>query len=432
VSTALPSLAVDFQSRAAREVLARRKARRSLLAFTAATKADYRVNWHHRVLCEYLDRFAAGRIRRMMVFMPPRHGKSELVSRRLPAYLFGRDPHLNIMACSHTAELANAMSRDVQRILEHPKYARLYPGTRIPHRGSRDAKRTNDLFETLAGGEYRASGVGGSITCMGFDVGVIDDPIKSREEADSPTKRNRVWEWYVNDFYSRRQGDAARILITLTRWHRDDLAGRLLRQMTQRNADQWTVISLPAIKTAENAHADDPRQDGEPLWPEFMSLVELQKTREQDAKAFAALYQQDPAEGGGAEWPPEHFGDWLWVSDDDWPGGFDLSAVAVDPSKGGKDKKHDYSAIIHVGDKNGLMYVDADLARRPPHEIVRAAIVMCDRARPQYVGFEANQFQDLLIPEFRRQASDFAQRWPIYKMVNKVNKEVRIRRLGLT
>src|SRR5687768_17123605 len=113
--------------RAALELLRRREARRSMLSFTTYTKPDYEVNWHHEVLCDHLDRLFTGEIRRLMVFMPQRQGKSELVSRRFPAYVFGRLPKASVMGCSYGADLSSRMNRDVQRIIDSPEYLRLFP-----------------------------------------------------------------------------------------------------------------------------------------------------------------------------------------------------------------------------------------------------------------------------------------------------------------
>lgn len=397
----------------------------------------YRANWHHELLCEHLDRFVRGEILRLMVFMPPQHGKSELVSRCLPAFILGRDPDARIIGCSHTAELAHAMNRDAQRIMENEPYQALFPGTVLPGTGhaarGRGYKRTNDLFEIVNHRGYlRSAGVGGGITGMGFGWGIIDDPFKSREEADSPRYRQKIWDWYANDFYTRR-GTDARILITHTRWHRDDLAGRLLRQMADRDSDKWEVLSLPAIRgPGEPTHEADPRRPGEALWPAFMPVEELEKAKAQDAKAFAAMYQQDPAEGGGAEWDDSHFGSWIWCAPEDWPTSFALRVIVVDPSKGKSDRQGDYSAIVFVGvGHNGLVYVDADLERRPPHRICTDTLRIASHYKPDYLGFEANQFQELLVHEFERLAGkQFALQYPVFMINNHINKIVRIRRLG--
>lgn len=228
------------------------RARRGMLAFTTYTMPDYEVNWHHRVVCEALDDLFAGTITRLMISMPPRHGKSELVSRRFPAYILGRDPDAQVIAVSYSADLASMMNRDVQRIMDSPEYQRVFPGTKLGSSNIRSLAggtlRNSDIFEVVGRrGRYRSAGVGGGITGMGMQYGIIDDPIKNREEADSPTMREKVWDWYTSTFYTRLEKNA-RVLVTCTRWHEDDLSGRLLRlQEEDPEADQWVEIRLPAI-----------------------------------------------------------------------------------------------------------------------------------------------------------------------------------------
>lgn len=176
---------------AAGELLARRKARESLLDFTTYTKPDYQVSWHHRALCEALDRFVAGETTRLMVSLPPRHGKSELVSRRLPAYLLGKDPDMSVIACSYSADLASMMNRDVQRIMDGPEYLRVFPETRLFGSNVRTVAqgaylRNSDIFEIVGNsGIYRSAGVGGGITGMGCNCLYGNTPIITHEGTKS-------------------------------------------------------------------------------------------------------------------------------------------------------------------------------------------------------------------------------------------------------
>ncbi len=230
----------------------RKTARETLLAFTERTKPDYRASWHHKRLAEMLDRVARKECRRLMVFLPPQHGKSELVSRRFPALMLGSNPELRLIAASHTHELAVAMNRDVQRIMDHQRYRDLFPEVRLATprspRGLFLPRRTMGFFE-IAGrrGSLRSAGVGQSIAGLPADGAIIDDPFGKREDADSSTIRQKIWDWYVNDLYTRLSAEAW-IVLTHTRWHRDDLAGRLLKKMADRAADQWEVLCLPAVK----------------------------------------------------------------------------------------------------------------------------------------------------------------------------------------
>jgi predicted phage terminase large subunit-like protein len=288
MALAIPSLA-DVQAELAR---------RDLLRFTQYTFEDYETNWHHVALCQALERVLAGEIDRLMVFMPPQNGKSEIVSRRLPAYALGRYPDLRIAAASYGASLAQDMSRDVQRIIAAPDYRRLFPGTRLAESRDDEARQVG-LFQVVGRrGTYRAVGVGQGLTGKTMDLGIIDDPIKDRREAESETTRKHVWDWYRSTFLTRQFG-RARIVLTMTRWHEDDLAGRLLRMAAEDSrADRWYVVKFPAI--AVEGTPDDPRKPGEPLWPAKYPISQLAAFRAGAEYEFSALYQQNPTppEGG--------------------------------------------------------------------------------------------------------------------------------------
>lgn len=282
----------------------RLRAQDEMLAFAAYVRPHYTASWHHVRLCEKLDRFARGEITRLMVFMPPRHGKSELVSRCLPAYLLGRDPDVGIIAVSYSAQLASRMNRDVQRIIDSNEYREVFPDTRLNESNVRTISgawmRNSDIFEVVGRrGSYRSAGVGGGVTGMGANFILIDDPIKNQEQAESIQWREKVWDFYTSTLYTRLDTAHAGILVTLTRWHEDDLAGRLLLQMkNDPEADQWEIISFPAIKDVDDE--DDPRALGEVLWPDRFPLSMIEKNKANGEYFFNALFQQRPAplEGG--------------------------------------------------------------------------------------------------------------------------------------
>jgi predicted phage terminase large subunit-like protein len=235
-------------------------------------------------------------------------GKSQIVSRHLPAYLLGRNPDAKIIACSYSAELASAMNRDVQRIIDDPRYREIFPDTTLSSANVRtfagNYLRNSDVFEIVGHkGMYLSSGVGGGITGRGFNsVGIIDDPIKNREEANSPTYRERIWDWYRSTFYTRRE-KGAKILLILTRWNEDDLAGRLLElQKNDPRADQWRVICFPAVFEGrdEYTHPEDDRKVGDALWPSEYSLEDLNRIKASlGSYEWASLYQQHPTPQGG-------------------------------------------------------------------------------------------------------------------------------------
>lgn len=306
LSYSLPVSRAELRREVDREL-----ARRSILKFTQHTKPDYQSNWHHHALADALNRLVRGDIKRLIVTMPPRHGKSELVSRRLPAYALGVNPDLRIIACSYSADLASQMNRDVQRIIDDPRYTELFPRTRLSASNIRTLAqgnylRNSDMFEVVGKrGFYRSAGVGGGITGLGFDIGIIDDPIKNREEAESLTFREKVWDWYTSTFYTRQERDA-RILITVTRWHGDDLPGRLLRLQAEEGTDQWHVINFPAVLEKETD--GDPRAIGAALWPDKFGIEALTKIRANvGSYDWNALYQQNPIASEGGLFKREKF-----------------------------------------------------------------------------------------------------------------------------
>jgi len=279
----------------------KRRARSNLLDFTRFTKKNYNVNWHHELICQKLDDFIHKKTRRLMISIPPRNGKTELVSRRLPAYLFGLNPDIQIIACSYAADLAQRNNRDVQRIITTSDYHKLFPDTNLNDSNVRSTSlgsylRNSDIFEIVGHtGTYVCSGIGGSITGMGMDFGIVDDFHKNREEAESLTMRNKVWDWYQDVFSTREEGEGC-IVIIATRWHKDDLIGRLLKKAEEDpEADQWEVINLPALSDEEQAPYDQRTGPEQPLWPWKFSYEWLKKKRANlSVYSWLSLYQQRP------------------------------------------------------------------------------------------------------------------------------------------
>lgn len=355
----------------------------SLLAFTLHTKPDYHVGWHHRVLCDYLDRFVSGDISRLLVCMPPRHGKSELVGRRLPAYILGREPRASIIATSYSADLASRMNRDVQRIIDTPQYAELFPQTQLYSKNVRTTARgsylrNSDIFEIVGSlGVYRSSGVGGGITGMGGQYLIIDDPIKNREEADSQTHRESLWEWYTSTFYTRLEERGA-ILITLTRWHEDDLAGRLLTlAANDPRADQWTVLRFPAIAEESDRAAEDTRDTGAALWPEKYDTAQLDTIRATvGSRQWDALYQQRPRPADGALFKRQ----WFTIVDRApeglrWHRYWDLAASTKTSA--------DYTTSAAVAlDHDGVLYIRDMLRGRWEWPDAKRIMIEAMRAEP--------------------------------------------------
>lgn len=280
------------------------RARRGLLQFTLRTKPDFVEGWFNREVAAALQQFyydvERGLQPRLMIFAPPRSGKSELFSRRFPAWALGKNPDLQMIACSYASDLASRMSRDVQRIIDDDAYHSIFPDTCL--NGKRvvtvtgTALRNSEIFEIVGhSGAYRSAGVGAGITGMGADIGIIDDPVKDAKEANSETVRAAIWDWYTTTFYTRLSPKSG-ILLGMTRWHSDDLAGRLLEQMENGEGDNWKVVSFPAIAEEDEVY----RKAGEALHPERYPLERLAKIKQAiGSHAWNALYQQRPTTKGG-------------------------------------------------------------------------------------------------------------------------------------
>lgn len=248
----------------------------------------WRWDWAHlRYIDSVLDQVTAGKLKRVIIELPPRHGKTEKVTVRHPAYRLELSPGLRIILAAHTDKLAHKFSRKILRIVR----------SRVELSSEKTAA---DDWETAEGGGVRAVGVGTGIAGLPADLALIDDPFKSRKEAYSESFRDRVWEWYTEDLYTRLEPNAA-LVITMTRRHEDDLVGRIL---ASENVADWVVVRLPAL-----AEEEDPlgRRVGRALCPDRYNEAALDKIRKDMGEiSFASLYQQRPAPAEGlifkAEW----------------------------------------------------------------------------------------------------------------------------------
>lgn len=250
------------------------------ITWLQSTSPSWTWTWNYQLYIQrYLQQITDGQLRRLMLFVPPRHGKSEMVTVRYPIYRMEREPSTRVIIGAYNQTLAEKFSRKSRKIARE----------RVSI--SYERKAAED-WETVEGGGLRAVGVGGGITGQGGNLIIIDDPVKNRKEASSKVYRDGVYDWYTDDLYTRLEPGGAIILI-MTRWHEDDLAGRIL---ASEDGPNWTVIKLPA-----EAEPNDPlgRQPGEALNPARYPLPELAKIRRVLGKSYYALYQQRPMEQEG-------------------------------------------------------------------------------------------------------------------------------------
>jgi predicted phage terminase large subunit-like protein len=272
----------------ARELLRRKDAAESLIAFTEYTFPRYRTAKHHEIIATQLERVERGEIDRLMLLVPPRHGKSELASIRLPAFFLGRQPHKQFLSVSATDGLASDFGRSVRNCINSAEYRAIFDTTLAEDSQAKGKWHTSD------GGIYYALGIGGSVLGRGGDCILIDDPYATMAEAQSELTRKNVWDWYTGTAYNRLMPGGSIVVIN-HRMHEDDLCGRLLAQQAA-GGDQWEVVELPAINDA-----------GEALWPDAYPIEALDRIRKNSqARFWSALYQQKPAPEEGdffrADW----------------------------------------------------------------------------------------------------------------------------------
>jgi len=272
---------------------ARDRATTTFLDFCLYVWPEMIVGEHHRRIAAALDRVVSGKCKRLMIAMPPRHGKSQMGSYLFPAYLMGKLPQSKLIVGSHTAELAQRFGRMIRNLVEDEKYGELFPDTKL----SVDSKAAG-RWNTRQGGEAFFIGKGGAMTGRGGDIIVLDD-ILDEQDAVSETAMENTWEWYTSGPRQRLQPNGAIIVIN-TRWKTDDLSGRLLRQQGQLKSDQWEILEFPAILPS-----------GNPLWPEYWKLDELEKVKMSiGLKKWNAQWQQQPTNDEGAVLKREWWRKW--------------------------------------------------------------------------------------------------------------------------
>lgn len=269
-----------------------------LAVFTKAVMPSFQATWFHKKYYNHLNDFAHGRVKKMMIFIGPQHGKSLGSTRMLPAYLLGLNPNLKIAIVSYNSSLASSFNRDIQRLIDEPAYREVFPAT-ILSSGNDGYTRTNTQIEIVGHqGGVRAVGVEGGLTGLPVDILILDDLYANSQEAWSPIVRENVYNWY-NTVANTRLHNNSQQLIVYTRWHHEDLCGVLL---SDPNHD-WKVISYPAIKVGPPTE-DDPREEGEALYPERHNIERLTALQNQDAFVFESLYQQNPQPKEGLLYQP--------------------------------------------------------------------------------------------------------------------------------
>lgn len=321
-------------------------ARRSLLRFATYEQADFKQTPFHRNYYRILDKFAKGEIKNLIIQAPPQTGKSQGSSRFLPAYMLGLNPDLKVILCSYAATIATDFNRDVQRLIDNEAYRGVFPETKL--NGSNvvtvatNYLRNSSVFEIVGHtGSLRVVGRGGSLTSKTADVMIFDDLYKDASEANSPIVRDGAWDWYTKVARTRLHNDSQQ-LIVFTRWHPQDIIGKIIESEQVIEARKWSdlegvprgawvLVNFEAIKTGEPTEID-PREPGEALWSERHSLERLLALRAIDPVGFECLHQGHPGSAEGRLYQPFK----TYIEKSDW-GTYVRSGCYVDVADEGDD-----------------------------------------------------------------------------------------------
>ena len=349
----------------------REASRETFMGFTKDVWPAFIEGRHHKIMAESFERVASGELKRLIINMPPRHTKSEFASYLLPAWFLGQYPEKKIIQTAHTAELSVGFGRKVRNLVDSDDYKTIFPKVSL-----RADSKAAGRWSTSQGGEYFAIGVGGAVTGKGADLLIIDDPHSEQEgQSIDPSVFDKVYEWYTSGPRQRLQPGGS-IVVVMTRWHKRDLTGQIIKSSVQREGvDEWEVIEFPAIMPS-----------GAPLWPEFWPMKELESLRnELPAPKWSAQYQQNPTSEEGAlvkrEW-------WKrWEEDDPPPSEFIIQSWDTAFLK---TQRADFSACTTWG----VFY-------RPDDDGV---------TQPNVILMDAYK-ERLEFPELKKTAYDFYQHW---------------------
>lgn len=392
--------------------------RYSLIDFSIITFPNYKPNWHHELLAEKLEAVERGEIKRLIIEMPPRHGKSELASIRFPALFLGKNPEKDIIATSYNTELAVEFGGKTRDVILDPVYQIIFPeGISL-----KEDEQARGRWRTNKGGSYTSTGIGGAITGRGANILLIDDPIKNKEEADSKIIRDKHWDWYRSTAYTRLEKDGAIILI-LTRWHMDDLAGRLLEEQAN-GGEKWEILKLPAIATEDEEH----RKKGEPLWPEKYSVEQLEKIKNTIGMSnWSSLYQQEPILSEYQEFKPQYI---KYRTREEVDAMNTRKFLTIDTAYSQKTEA-DYCGICrNYVDRENKWNLSAFRAKLSPYELINLLFKMYNEEKFEKMGIEKTAYLVGLRPYLEEEQRKRDVFLPIVELEHKeINKHTRIRSL---
>lgn len=354
---------------------------------------------HHRVIAAALEQVALGKIPRLIITVPPRHGKTTLASHNFPAWVAGKFPDKSLILSTYGEKFAWDFGRQVRDIMQSPQYGQVFPNTRL-----KDNAQSVDRLEIDGGGVLFFTGRGSAITGRGGHILLVDDPLKDRKEADSPTIREALWTWYTQVLGTRLMHKSGAIVIIMTRWHEDDLVGRLTDPhnpcYSREEARRWKIIDLPAIAGDKDVLG---RKKGEALWPERYDLEYLENVRRTDLRGFQALFQGRPAPEDGAFFRAEYLRTYDRM--DQMPPRESLRFYAASDHAVSMEQGRDKTCLLVAGvDEHDQIWIMPDIfwQRATTDMVVEAMVHMMDRYKPQFWWAEKGHISKSIGPFLRK------------------------------
>ncbi len=373
-----------------KELIATKAAKDNLIDFAIVTDKKYQANWHHEIIAEKLqnayEKVKRGERARIILELPPRHGKSEEASIKFPAWVLGKDPDFPIIVTSYSQDLSTDFGLATRDLMNSANYQAIF-NTRL--RADTQAKAK---WLTKSGGGYNAVGIGGPITGKGFKIGIVDDPIKNREEADSEVIREKHWKWWLSTFLTREEGNGA-IIVIATRWHDDDLIGRILKQAKEQGRlDEWEVIKFPAIAEED----EECRSKGEALWP-YRFPLEILNKRKQDLGPYewSALYQQNPVDEESREFKKD------WFHSRNLEEVLKLETrrfITIDPAWALTDKSDFIGITINYVDKENKWNFRSFRIKFDSVELINLMFKLNEEVSPEKFGIEEGAYTSAIKP----------------------------------
>lgn len=424
----MTATSIELSKKAKAEKARREKARRHLKDFAQYTYDGYISGWHTDLICDALERLEKGEFRFLIIEAPPRHSKSLHVSQLFPAWVVGRDEDADVIVSSYSGDLATTHGRETRNLMNSKKYKNVFK-TRLATDSTAKGK-----WNTSGKGAYNAVGVGGSTTGKGAKFAIVDDSVKDRKEAESEIMREGVWDWFRSVLRTRLTPDG-RICVMQTRWHLDDIIGRILSEDTSIDyfeflekglqGNKWVRLRLPAIADVTEPY----RQAGDALWPERYGLIELEDIKHSlGPYEFSALYQQNPINSENQEFKQHWF---TPITHTEYAAlKHRYRFLTVDTAISKKDTA-DYNGFVdNLITEDNMWHFKAWKKRLDPHEMINELFRLHLENNYTRIGIEETVYLMVIKPfidEEMRKREIFLPIVPLKH--NSTQKEIRIRGL---